>query len=66
MIFQAAGPIEATQSTVENGEVWPANAIDDFIQTAEFKSLGYKLVDGEWTRPDDPTWNLPRQQRVDT
>ena len=30
MIFQAAGPIEATQSTVENGEVWPANAIDDF------------------------------------
>ena len=36
------------------------------IQTAEFDSLGYTLVDGEWTRPDDPTWNLPRQQQVDT
>jgi hypothetical protein len=21
-----------------------------------FEPLGYKLVDGEWTKPDDPAW----------
>jgi len=30
---------------------------------ALFEPLGYKLVDGEWTRPDDPY--LPRQKQVD-
>ena len=26
---------------------------------ALFEPLSYKLVDGDWTRPDDPTWKLP-------
>ena len=26
---------------------------------ALFEPPGYKLVDGEWTRPDDPTWKPP-------
>jgi hypothetical protein len=23
-----------------------------------FEPLGYKLVDGEWTKPNDPSWKL--------
>ena len=25
---------------------------------ALFEPLGYKLVDGEWTKPTDPSWKL--------
>jgi hypothetical protein len=29
-----------------------------------FEPLGYKLVDGEWTRPADPAWKLNPVQSV--
>ena len=32
------------------------SAMDELA--ALFEPLGYRLVDGEWTKPDDPVWKL--------
>jgi len=32
------------------------SAVDEMA--AIFETAGYKLVDGVWTRPNDPTWKL--------
>jgi len=39
------------------------SAINDLA--ALFEPIGYKLVNGVWTRPTDPTWKLSDTQKVE-